>query len=136
YEHGELDMEYINKAVTEAMEELRGMSNTINDFMNFYSPKEERESLDLKVAAAEVLTLLYPILKDNLIDFTITCHAHSKTFTDIPEVICCDSFVLDTYKQHFQYVMLNILGNSKDAILHQRQLGLLGNETNGIIAVE
>ncbi|KJU83579.1 integral membrane sensor signal transduction histidine kinase [Candidatus Magnetobacterium bavaricum] len=136
YKHGELDMEYVHKSVAEAMEELRGMSNTINDFMNFYSPKEEKERFDLKVATAEVLTLLYPVLKDNLIDFTITCCEHNKTFTDIPEVIGCDSFVLDTYKQHFQYAMLNILGNSKDAILHRRKQGLLDKDTSGIIAVE
>ncbi|MBF0337782.1 MAG: MCP four helix bundle domain-containing protein [Nitrospirae bacterium] len=136
HEHGELDAAYINNAVAEAMQELKGMSDTINDFMNFYSPKEEKERFDVKVATAEVLTLLQPILNVNLIDFTITCHAHNETVTNMSEVTGCGDLMFDTYRQHFQYVMLNILSNSKDAILHQRQQGLLDKDSNGIICVD
>ncbi|MBF0538969.1 MAG: MCP four helix bundle domain-containing protein [Nitrospirae bacterium] len=145
HEHGELDTSYIKTAVSEAMEELNTMSNTINDFMDFYRPKEEKERFDLKVATAEVLTLLYPILKGNGIDFTITCHVRNETFTEASSVSDSSYSMLNTYKQHFQYVMLNILNNSKDAILNQKQPGLLDKTINseplptvarGIISVD
>ncbi|MBF0344955.1 MAG: MCP four helix bundle domain-containing protein [Nitrospirae bacterium] len=136
HENGELDTTYLKNSVKDAMEELKTMSDTINNFRDFYRPKEEKERFDLKKAVAEVLELLNPILKDNYIEFILTCHAHNETFTIPSEVTACNYSSIITYKQHFQYVILNILNNSKDAISEQRKCGLLGKDDSGIISID
>jgi PAS domain S-box-containing protein len=55
YEYGELDRQYLDRQVNQAMALIKRMSKTIDDFRNFFRPDKERQSFDLKGVFGTVL---------------------------------------------------------------------------------
>ncbi|WP_420263777.1 PAS domain S-box protein [Candidatus Magnetominusculus dajiuhuensis] len=134
YEHGELDAGYINNTVNTAMNQIDFMSTTIDLFKNFFQPSKEKETFDLLGICAEVFALLSSQLITNSIAYSISCHVHNRTFLNYSEVMPCEATVITTYKNQLAHVLLNIIGNAKDAIVQSREKGLLTAE--GMIEVD
>jgi signal transduction histidine kinase len=82
------------------------MSKTIDDFRNFFSPSRQKELFSLKKAIDDSLNIIKASLINNYI----------KIIVEIEK----DCFV-NGYKNEFQQVLLNIINNSKDAILSARE---------------
>jgi PAS domain S-box-containing protein len=136
WRYKELDEAYINKTVKESMTQINFMSRTLNDFKNFFKPSREKETFDLIGVAADAASLLSPQLKINNISYRITCHAHNRSFNHYSEVIPCDATRVTTYKNYLSHVILNIMTNSRDAIVDRRQKGLLEADEGGAIHVD
>jgi len=89
-----------SKKLEEAFTQLEFMSQTIDDFRNFYKPNKEKESFSLEKETRYVLDLLH--LKEIEVILTVK--------DDIPIV---------NYKNEYRQVVLNLLSNAKDALIER-----------------
>jgi PAS domain S-box-containing protein len=121
YEHGEFSKEYLDKAVEDTMQQIYYMSQTIDDFRNFFKSSKEREPFDAVKAVQDTLALISPQLRNNFI---------TVVTSDFPEAL-----TLTGYPNEFKQVVLNIINNSKDAILEAREDGALPKNGAGTIHV-
>lgn len=136
YECGELDAVYLDKTVNNAMMQINFMSRTIDDFRNFINPSKQKSSFDIKVAVGEIFSLLSSQMKNNFISYALTCHVHNKTFRDFREVETCGDFDMESFKNEFKHVILNLVINAKDAILERRRKGEMDNAEKGMISAD
>lgn len=136
YDYGDLDRAYIVQLVEQSMEQILFMSKTVDDFRHFLKPSKAKTDFDVKIAVAEVLSILWPQFRTNFIFFTINCHIHNKTFNSLSDVICSDDMIISTYKNEFAQVILNIITNAKDAIIDSRKRGLMGKAGEGAITID
>lgn len=80
------------------------MSGTINDFMDFFRPGKERSRFELAQAVDEVLGLLSAQL----------------THRNINVEVSVEGVVIEGYKNELEQVLLNLLGNARDAFENKR----------------
>ncbi len=85
----------IESKIEEANRQIEYMSETIEDFMSFYKPKQEKESFFASKALNNLLKLV-----------------------DIPylKVVKINDFKIDGYKSQLEQVLLNLVINSKEAL--------------------
>jgi len=102
--YSELDEVYLNKKVDEATKQLEFMSQTIDDFRDFYAPNRVKESFSLKEATVETLEIMRNSLKQEKIEIVV----------EIKE----DSWITN-YKNEYKQVILNLLSNAKDIALQR-----------------
>jgi signal transduction histidine kinase len=91
------DIKEKKELVEESTKQLEFMSQTINDFTNFYAPSKEKELFSLEHVAKEVLALVH--------DEEIEIKIKIKEDTSI-----------HNYKNEFKQVLLNLLSNAKDVL--------------------
>ena len=103
-EHGELSPEYLNKKIDEANKQLHFMSDTIDDFKDFYAPHKEKENFSLSAATQVTLEIMKNTLKHNDIEV---------------ELIVNEESTLHNYKNEYKQVLLNLLTNAKDALIEK-----------------
>ena len=80
------------------------LSQTIDDFTNFFKPTKQKEIFLLVDAVNNVTQMLENILKQNHINLRVNIDNKLKLYT---------------YKRELTHVFLNIINNSKDAFLEQ-----------------
>jgi len=105
YHHNEIDDTYIADTVEKSMELIQHMSVTIDDFRNFYKTNKDIVEFSLKRSIDEAMKIISASLKNSSIDVQIEC---------IQDV------VVQGYPNEFSQVILNILSNSKDALIDNR----------------
>ncbi len=89
----------IKKYYIESKDIIQHMSNTINDFTNFFKPEKEKKCFDLKDSITESITILRRIIrKENI---TIETNLLNITILGIPNEL--------------SQVLINLIQNSKDA---------------------
>jgi signal transduction histidine kinase len=120
YEYGELDRQYLDRQVNQAMALIKRMSKTIDDFRNFFRPDKERQSFDLKGVFGTVLGILSPQLMARGIQWCLTCKTHQKTFTEAEDILICGEHVVYGYKNELEHCMVNIINNARDALEESR----------------
>jgi PAS domain S-box-containing protein len=133
YEYGELNKEHLNDNVKKGMDIIKHMSQTITDFRNFFRPDKEKTKFDVKLALANVLSMISAQLKAKNISYRITCHEHNKTFEDFPHVISCGEFIIEGYENELKQVFLNLISNAHDAIVESRAKGHMPADEKGHI---
>jgi PAS domain S-box-containing protein len=121
----ELTDKYIQEFDAGAMMQINGMSKTIDDFRNFFKPDTEKEHFALINAALDVVSLIKPQLEH----YGITTDVYSSLDMDEPG----DATIFG-YPNEFKQLMLNIISNSKDAIVEKQAAD--GNIAGGDIKVE
>jgi len=75
------------------------MSQTIDDFKDFYAPNKEKEHFSLLRATEETLTIMKNTLKHNHIEVILNVKEDTN---------------LHNYKNEYKQVLLNLLSNAKD----------------------
>ena len=114
FERGKLTTQNLDKKVDEANKQISYMSNTIDDFRNFFvSGKEEKRYL-VKEVVAQVNHLLSATLNNNHIKF---------------DIVIDDNFTLKGYPNEVAQAILNIVSNAKDIILER-------SIENGVITIK
>ena len=98
---GKLTPEIINSKVKDALLLAENMSETLDNFQNFFKPTKEKESFSLKSSIEHSLTLSKYILEQHKVNVSIK----------IP-----DTIKLHTYYNEFSHVLLNIIANAEDAL--------------------
>ncbi|MBF0320238.1 MAG: response regulator [Nitrospirae bacterium] len=136
YEYGELDKSQIDRSVNETLKQIDFMSNTIEDFQNFMKPDKGKQVFNVQQAAGEIFFLLSAQLKANYISYSLTCHIHNKSFRSFTEIEVCKECEITSYNNEFKQVILNLVSNSKDAILNRRGKGLMEETDEGNIIID
>ncbi len=120
YNYGELDAEYFADSARQAEVQMQFMSKTIDDFSNFFKPSKEKVLFNVGESISDVIFLVSQQLKNNNILINIKLNGQSL-------------FVYG-YPNEFKQVLVNIINNSKDAILECRNK--LDNDFVGNIDIE
>ncbi|MFA7242334.1 MAG: response regulator [Sulfuricellaceae bacterium] len=104
HDFNELDAQQIEDTTKKGRQLIEKMSTTIDDFRNFFKPNKEKLVFGLSAVLADTLSIL----------------AHSFKNNDIAVVIATpDSegeVTLLGYPNEYGQVLLNLLGNAKDAL--------------------
>lgn len=103
YYAGELDSAYVDRFKNENMKIVKYMSQTIDDFRNFYRPDMEAEFFNLN----EQVVKSYDLIKQAMQSYGIC--------VDIE--IDLDSSTIHGYPNAFSQAVLNIMNNAKDALV-------------------
>ena len=104
FKHNSLDEVYLDKKVKEATTQIEFMSQTIDDFKDFYAPSKNKENFSLEEATEEVLEIMKHALdeKDIVVDLFVSHDAR-----------------VENYKNEYKQVLLNLLANAKDVLVER-----------------
>src|SRR5574344_1965658 len=105
YDFNKFDEVYLNEKIKEANKLTSYISQTINDFQNFFIPQKEKEIFSIEKACKDAY---------NIIDSSLKYHNIEINF-NIKE----DTNILG-YKNEFSQVILNILSNAKDILIERK----------------
>jgi len=92
---GKLTDDFIEKQVEEGLRLSKMMSDTIDDFRNFFTPNKSREYFDIKECIEDTIN----IAQEKDINITIKCDENIRIYG---------------YQNEFSQVILNLLSNSID----------------------
>jgi len=109
---GELTDEYVQNFNDTAMVQIKTMSKTIDDFRNFFKPDTVKDSFALIGATLDVVSLIGPQLEHH----DINVNVYSPLDIDEP-----GEALIYGYPSEFKQLILNMLSNSKDAIVEKKE---------------
>jgi C4-dicarboxylate-specific signal transduction histidine kinase len=98
---GELTKEFLNQNVNSSMELIQHMSQTIDDFRNYFRPDKEKVRFNVRETIENSLSLLEGSLQNPLITV---------------DIVTKDDPVIYGYRNEFAQVLLSILNNARDAL--------------------
>ena len=104
YDLGEFDRKFLAENVEKQMEIILHMSQTIDDFRNYFKPDRERTEFKVQEVIANTVSLLRGSL-----------HSYHIAL----EVVAQDDPVIYGYPNEFAQVLLNIVINAKDILVER-----------------
>jgi phosphate/phosphite/phosphonate ABC transporter binding protein len=104
YKYGDLSGEYLEKSVNKGMDVINLMSQTIDDFRNFFKPDKVKQEFNIKDIIEKSISFVISGFKNNNIDLK----------ADIR-----DDITIFGYPNEYRHVLLNILSNAKDILLER-----------------
>ncbi|PLY13837.1 PAS domain S-box protein [Sulfurimonas sp. CVO] len=114
----------VSKFYTESKHIIRNMSETIDDFTNFFNPHKEKHYFNISDSIRESLVLLESIIDDEMITV-------KTNFEDIE--------VLGITNELTQ-VIINLVNNSKDAFIYNsillREISIITKKENNFAVIE
>ncbi|WP_239031705.1 hybrid sensor histidine kinase/response regulator [Geomonas diazotrophica] len=105
YEYGNFSREYLESSTGKIMQMVRHMSQTIDDFRNFFTPDKEKSEFHLEKVLRRTLALIDGSLNDKGI--TVELDAG-----EVPSVV--------GHPNEFSQVLLNIMNNAMDAFSERK----------------
>ena len=102
YQFGALDPAFLNQLVTDGNRMIQKMSTTISDFLNFFRPDKEITAFSALEQIREAISLVSSSFENSRIAIHI----------DAP-----GDLILTGFPNEYSQVLLNLLSNSKEAIL-------------------
>ncbi|HEX9022494.1 MAG TPA: GAF domain-containing protein [Geobacteraceae bacterium] len=106
YETGKFDKNYLEESVTRAMDSILHMSQTIDDFRNFFKP--DKKMVRFKVRQVVVKTLSLVRESFNALGIQVDVNAQ-------------DDALINGYPNEYSQVILNILLNARDAFEERKK---------------
>jgi CHASE3 domain sensor protein/signal transduction histidine kinase len=103
---GEFTKEFLENSVGKAMQLIQHMSNTIDDFRNYFKPDKEKIEFKVQEAINSTLSLIEDSFKSQHIGV---------------ELVTTGDPVIHGYRNEFAQVILNILNNARD-VLTEREI--------------
>jgi len=124
WEHDCLDGPFLQKAEEDAQKQLYYMSDTIEDFRNFFTPEKVAERFDIREKVGEVIMLVTPQF------------AHSgvvlRTLDSAPDQSLC----VTGYQNEFKQSLLNLVSNAFDAITEKAAPGNIQSSADcGVVTI-
>jgi PAS domain S-box-containing protein len=123
----EHDIERVSSVHQESKKIIQTMSQTIDDFQNFFKPEKEKELFHPHVSLKNALAILTKVLKKEEIEIA------SNVDNDISIV---------GIQNELTQVLINLIQNAKDALVSNRShsrllsIGISQKEGNAIISIE
>jgi PAS domain S-box-containing protein len=105
FEEGLIDEDFVDEYIAKNQNIILFMSKTVEDFRNFFKVDKKRVLFSVREAI------------ENTLDIQI---AQLKSHNIVVE-LKGDDFMVNGFKSEFQQVILNLVGNSKDAIFEQQK---------------
>jgi len=99
-----VEKSFLDERMKEANAQLKYMSQTIDDFRNFFTPNKEKEYFNLKDESKKAYKILQATLENHNINLQIYATNDINTFG---------------YANEFSQVILNIISNAKDVIIER-----------------
>ena len=127
YKKGKLDDILINRFQENSKKQINQMSNTIDDFKNFFRPEKEKTEFIINDTIHHVLDILNPIFEKNNIDI--------KFEED-------DDYQIIGYPNELGQAILNIIINARDALVENNiknkeiNISLKQNNENIILSIK
>ncbi|MBV5342057.1 MAG: ABC transporter substrate-binding protein [Deltaproteobacteria bacterium] len=103
-----LTAEGLDEFKANAMRQIRYMSDTIEEFRGFYRTEKQKELFSPLSCINDSVRLFEPQFTSHGIVVDVHCRE-------------CDEQLVDGYPNEFKQVILNLLGNARDAILESRK---------------
>ena len=131
YEYGDLDEEYMDKVQSDIMENIKFMSETIDDFRNFFRISKHNEEFSVKNVIKNVVRLYFHQSKGYKLNINILENSNLEK-----------DFVIDNFKNEFKQVILNLINNAKDILVEKNidekniNIELLSFSDHIIVSVE
>lgn len=120
WERDRIDAEFLEHAEADAQKQLYYMSDTIEDFRNFFSPEKVTERFDIKEKIGEVAQLVAAQFANSGVSLRIVDNA--------PDC----RLMIDGYQNEFKQSLLNLVSNAFDAIKANDRPE---HDTVGIVAI-
>ena len=105
YDMGDFSKEFLDETTKNAMIQINHMSQTIDDFRNFFKPDKEKTDFSVNKAIQQAITLIEEIFKYDHVDIVTQIH--------------CEELI-NGYPNEFSQVILNILQNAHDAFVERK----------------
>ena len=100
-ESGGLTTDHVKQSVDSSMRIIFSLSQTLNNFRNFYAPDKEKSKFNLNRVVAETVSFIEGSFKDERIEI---------------KVESADDLLVEGFPNEFSQVLLNILFNARDAL--------------------
>ena len=113
----ELTTQYLKNSSDGVLKQLNLMSSTIDEFRNFFSKDNIPRKFNILDAIKEVENLYWAQFKANNILLEIWCE--EKLYEEKKDQTL-DSYLVYNVASELKQVLLNILANAKDAIVHMK----------------
>ncbi len=97
---GEMDESMLHQSLDKISKHTGYLSNTIDDFRNFFNPNKLKEVRDLDLIIDQAVAIIAASIKQKNIQFTQNIHLSKK---------------VEVFSNELMQVLLNILKNSQDA---------------------
>jgi signal transduction histidine kinase len=117
YDNDNFTKEQLEKYINKSKTQIDYMSQTIDDFRNFYKPSKIKNKFNIKHTIQDVTQILNAQLKDNGIKII-------KNIEDINII---------NYENELKQSLLNIINNAKDAIVKKQNNGTFKGIINIVI---
>lgn len=105
FEYGELDQDYLKKNVSRMMDLILYMSQTIDDFRNFFQADKNRKKFCINEIVSKAVSFMEPAYKSH----------HVEIDLHMPFQVFCVG-----YPNEYVQVVINILNNAKDVFLERK----------------
>ncbi|MGM0534410.1 MAG: CBS domain-containing protein, partial [Campylobacterota bacterium] len=116
YEDGLIDRAFIEDFIARQLKTIRFMNQTIDDFKNFFKQDSQKSDFSVLQVVQNVQNILGAQMKNNNITLELTG----------------EDFTLHGHESHLQQVMMNLINNSKDAIISRgREEGVITVSLDG-----
>ncbi len=125
-ENGEPDREEARKAVDNVMKTVLFMSNTIDDFNNFFRSDKHRSNFSVNKAVESALVLVGASLKNSDIEVDLATE---------------DKITASGYRNEYAQVLLNVITNARDALLERNvrepgiRIRVRGEEGRSVVTI-
>jgi len=113
-----LEVEDMHELAGESRRLVQHMSYTIDDFMNFFSPKKEKEKFNVLQTCADIIGMIEAQLSANNIN-TKVVYGENRDNLEIEiyeEAVPVDGYDIFGYEGEMKQVIMNLITNAKDAI--------------------
>ncbi len=118
-----VDNDYILNAIDKSDKMIEFMSNTIDDFRNFYKPDKKKEDFYVSDTCKKAINIIDATLENLGINLILDIKEDKKIFG---------------YPTEFSQVILNIISNAKDVLIEKNiknpKIGI-NIETKGILSI-
>jgi PAS domain S-box-containing protein len=104
YDLGEFTKEFLDNSVDKSMGLIQHMSQTIDDFRNYFRPDKEKVKFKVQEAIASTLILIEDSFKSQQIGI---------------ELVAKGDPVIHGFRNEFAQVVLNILNNARDVLMER-----------------
>ncbi len=104
-ELGNYDEQFVKEKLDSMREYIKHLSNTIDDFRNFFRPDKEKEN----VCVDNLITNILKITKE---------HIESKNIKIVMNLNC--NREIYTYPNELKHVILNLINNARDALIDRK----------------
>jgi PAS domain S-box-containing protein len=117
YKNNEVNEEYIIEIRDEMMEQLNYMSNTIDEFRNFFKKSNTLINFNILDSIKEIISLYWAQLNESSIFLSIEVSYNNDIYKidDLPEELK-EKFILASQPSELKQIIINCIANAKDAI--------------------
>jgi PAS domain S-box-containing protein len=131
---GNLGKDFFTSAMGRAMEQIRHMSKTIDDFRNFFMPDKSMTVFSLCSTLRDVCQLCEAQLVSNDIRLEIDCLGRDARQELTRDSSAQPSLFIEGFRNEFRHVILNLINNAIDAIKLRKKEGGPRSSGKGVIS--